>query len=164
MARPCAICTHKHRAEIDKALVEGMSFRNISRRYGMSIAAVSRHKAEHLPADILQAKQAGEVARADDLLAQIRDLKDRAILILMQAERSKSYTIALGAIRETRQTLKLLGKISGELDERPQLNILVSPAWISIRDELVKTLAPFPQARAAVAERLLALEANDAGD
>ncbi len=161
MGRSCLICAHPKRAEIDQALVDGVSFRNVTLRYGMSIATVSRHRAAHLPSVMAKGKEADEVAHADTLLAQIKDLKERALSILTKAEVAKSWSVALGAIREARQTLELLCKISGELDERPQVNILVSTAWINLRGEILQALSAFPEARAAVAKRLVEVKAYD---
>ena len=68
----------------------------------------------------------------------------------------------MGAIREARGNLELLGKLTGELRERgiqpaPQntVNVLVtSPEWLKIRNVIARALQPFPEARAAVVEAL----------
>jgi len=55
--------------------------------------------------------------------------------------------------------LELTAKLMGELDERPQINVLVAPEWILVRTALLDALRPFPEARVAVLGRLTALEA-----
>ena len=58
MARTCTICAHPQREEIDQALVAGReALRDIARRFATSKDAVARHRAEHLPAVIAQARQ-----------------------------------------------------------------------------------------------------------
>jgi len=59
-----------------------------------------------------------------------------------------------------RQQTELLAKLLGELNEQPQINVLVAPEWLQVRSVLLDALAPFPEARTAVASRLLTLEAN----
>lgn len=55
MARMCTICNgHKQRAAIDKAILNGVTYRNISEQYGMSVATISRHK-KHIKTKILKA-------------------------------------------------------------------------------------------------------------
>jgi hypothetical protein len=54
--------------------------------------------------------------------------------------------------------LELLAKLLGELDDRPQINLLVAPEWHKVRAALLEALLPFPDARTAVATRLKALE------
>jgi hypothetical protein len=106
------------------------------------------------------AQAAEEVAQADTLLGQVRDLQSRALAILGKAEEAGDLRTALGAIREARGNLELLAKLLGELDELPVTNILVSAEWVSVRTAMMEALGPYPQARVAVAERLSELEAG----
>ena len=75
MARPCSICAHKSRNEIDKSLVvDGANIRGIARTYRVSEDALSRHvKGGHVIAKIKQAAKAQEVAEADDLLKEVQE-------------------------------------------------------------------------------------------
>jgi hypothetical protein len=61
------------------------------------------------------AKGAEEAAQAETLLAQVQGLVKRATGILDRAERTGELQAALGAIREVRGCLELLGKLNGEL-------------------------------------------------
>ena len=59
----CSVCTHAERSAIDRALATGAGkYRNISERYGVSIAALSRHAAAHLPLHLARAEDAAEAA------------------------------------------------------------------------------------------------------
>ncbi len=161
MPRSCTVCTHRNRAEIDEALVAGVSSAEISGRYRtISERAVRRHKANHLPAKLVMAQAAEEVAEADDLLSQVQDLQARAHGILDRAERAGDLRTALGAIREARGNLELLAKLLGELDERPVVNLNVSPEWIELRAVIVGALDGHPDARGSV---LRALEGSGNG-
>jgi hypothetical protein len=111
---------------------------------------LGRHKANHLPAKLVMAEKAKEVAQADSLLEQVRDLQGRALAILDQAEMSGDLRTALGAIREARGNLELLAKLLGELDDRPQVNVLISPEWLELRAVIVGALEPYTDARGAV--------------
>jgi hypothetical protein len=48
MPRPCSICTHPQRHDIDQALTAGEALRNMAPRFGTSVTALHRHKHEHL--------------------------------------------------------------------------------------------------------------------
>ena len=109
-----------------------------------------RHKGNHLPAKLVLAEKAAEVAEAGDLLEQVRGLQRSTLDILKAAEGGKEYRTALGAIREARGNLELLAKLLGELDERPQINVLVSPEWLGLRATIVTALEPHPGARESV--------------
>jgi len=159
MPRVCTVCAHADREAIDTALVAGTPLREISALYRVSEDAVARHAAKHIPATLTKAQDAADAAHADDLLAQVRGLQARALAILDAAEALGDLKTALAAIRETRGTLELLAKLTGDLQQEGTVNIIVNPQWISIRAVLLDALAPFPDARVAVASALVALEA-----
>jgi hypothetical protein len=136
----------------------GASLREIASLYAVSQSAVRRHRSRHLPGTLARARDAKAVAHGDDLLAQVRSLQAKALAILERAEQAGELKTALLAIREARECLALLAKLLGELDERPTVNLLISPEWLTVRAALLAALLPFPEARAAAAEKLLALE------
>ena len=150
MPRSCTTCTHPDREAIDEALVSGSALSALSAKYRVSEDALGRHKANHLPAKLVMAQAAEEVAQADTLLGQVRSLQQRALDILDKAEEAGELRTALGAIREARGNLELLAKLLGELDDRPQINVLVSPEWLELRAVIVGALDPHPEARGAV--------------
>ncbi len=158
MTRVCTICTHKKRAAIDKALVERQAFRAIARQHKVSKDALVRHHDDHLPAALVKAQAAAEAAQADALLAQVVDLRDRAIGILDTAEASEELRVALNAIREARGCLELLAKLAGQLKDAPTVNILVSAEWQGLQAIILQALEPHTAARLAVAEALATVE------
>jgi hypothetical protein len=158
--RSWTICTHPDREAIDEALVGGIAFPTLVAKYRVSKDSLSRHKANHLPARLVMAHAAEEVAQADDLLAQMQDLQRRTLAILEAAESTNQHRTALSAIREARSNLELLAKLLGELDERPVVNLSLSPEWLELRAVIVAALAPHPQALSAVVG---ALEARGNG-
>jgi transposase len=148
--RSCTICEHPEREAIDKALVGGTSNRSVASQYDVSEAAVRRHKSNHLPAKLVLAQQAEEVAEADELLDQVQDLQARTLAILEAAELTSQHRTALSAIREARSNLELMARLIGELDDRPQVNVLISHEWIELRAVIVGALEPHLEARGAV--------------
>src|SRR5215212_2033971 len=151
MPRRCTVCDHRERHSIDEALVSGTPYRSVAKRFELSDSAVYRHKTEHLPAHLLKAREVEEAARADDLLDQVRNLQTHALDILERAEKAGDLRTALAAISQARGNLELLGKLAGELDERPVVNVLLSPQWLAIRTAMTEILVTYPEARAAVA-------------
>ena len=75
MSRKCSVCTHAKRGEIDNALVRGDSNRRIATQYRLTESSLRRHKAGHLPQSLAKAQEAEEVANADDLFGQLRELQ-----------------------------------------------------------------------------------------
>lgn len=159
MARTCTVCTHPNRAAIDLALLNGASGNAIAAKFRVSEDAITRHKGNHLPATLAQGQAAAEVARADGLLGQLQQLQDDARRIGGKAEETGDLKTALMGVRELVRIVELTGKLVGELDDRPQVNVLVAPEWTTVKVALLAALQPFPEARQAVAARLTALEA-----
>jgi hypothetical protein len=160
MPRSCNVCSHPDREAIDEALVGGTALSELAAIYRVSDDSLGRHKANHLPAKLVMAHAAEEVAQADTLLGQVRDLQERALAILDKAEEAGELRTALGAIREARGNLELLAKLLGELSDQPQVNVLISPEWLQLRAVIVTALEPHPEARGAV---LRALEGGGNG-
>jgi hypothetical protein len=133
MPRRCTVCDNPERHSIDEALVSGAPYRSVAKRFRLSESAVYRHKVDHLPAHLLKAREAEEAARADELLEQVRNLQAHALDILERAEKTGDLRTALAAISHARGNLELLGKLAGELDERPVVNLNVSPQWLELR-------------------------------
>jgi hypothetical protein len=65
MPRTCTICNHLGRETINAALLGRDSLRTISAHWSVSKTALIRHKADHLPAVMVKAKDAAEVIEAD---------------------------------------------------------------------------------------------------
>jgi len=145
---------------IDRALLALEPFRIIAVRTGTSASSLQRHKAEHLPVTLARAHDADEAARGDDLLEQLRSLQRRTLRLLDQAERAGKLTPAVLSIGAARQNIELLAKLLGQLDERPTVNLLIAPEWLTVRTVLLEVLQPYPDARVAVAAGLAALEAS----
>jgi hypothetical protein len=152
--RTCTVCSHPSQDAIDEALVAGTALSALSAKYRVSDDAMGRHKANHLPAKLAKAHEAEEVSRADDLLRQVRALQSKTLKILLRAEGAGDLRTALSAVREARGNVELLAKLSGELDESPVVNVLISPEWLELRAVIVGALDPHPDARGAVLRAL----------
>ena len=123
--RTCTICNHTDKEAINQELVNGTAFRHIAERTGTSTTALQRHKKEHMPVSLALAKEAGDVAQADDLLAKLVSLQDKALNILGQAEQCGDLRTALMAVREVRATMELVGKVTGELNNKREVDVKV---------------------------------------
>jgi len=154
MPRKCTVCDHPKRHSLDEALVTGAPYRSVAKRFELSESSVYRHKTEHLPAHLLKAREVEEAARADALLEQVRHLQGHALDILERAEKAGDLRTALSAISQARGNLELLGKLAGELDERPMVSLNISPQWLELRAVIVGALEPYSEARGAVLRAL----------
>jgi len=138
MPRSCPICDHEDLDEINAALASNERIRTIAERWSVRKTALMRHRNEHLPYSAIEAKEAEakeaeakeaeakeaeakeaeEDALGDDLLDQVRDLQERALATLEEAEEAEELNAALRAIREVKSNLALMTDPLNELDER----------------------------------------------
>lgn len=111
-----------------------------------------------------KAAQADAVPSEEELLAL--DKERRALRLKLSGihswRRNQEYTNALQAIDRAMRQLETQAKLQGDLQQEGTINLWVNPEWVSVRTLLLTTLRPFPEARAAVAEALLRLEAEAA--
>jgi hypothetical protein len=155
MSQTCTICTHPDRKAIESALVAGVGVRVIASRFvPLTRSSIQRHKEDHLPSRLAKAQDARESANADELLRQVKGLQGKAASLLLQAEKAGDLKTALAGVRESRGCIELLAKLMGELDERPQFNVIINPQWIELRAVIVQALEPYPDAGKAVAAAL----------
>lgn len=156
MSLRCTICNHDDREAIDKALLLGTPLRDIARQFGVSKDAPSRHR-PHVSQSLSRVVAAREEAGATSALARLEDLHTRATRVLDASEADGKTSMSLAAIRELRGLVETIAKITGELDERPNmqvLNVATAPEWVAIRGVLMQALAPYPDAARAVAVAL----------
>ena len=152
--RACTICTHPERHAIEREIVTGGSKRRIAAQHGLVESSVRRHAEAHLPVALLKAQDAREVAQGDNLLADVRDLQRRTLRLLEKAEGGDDLRAALTAIGVARANVELLARLLGELQDGAVINLTAAPEWAALRTRIIAALAPYPDARLAVAEAL----------
>lgn len=162
MGMTCSICSREDREQVDLAIVSGEPQRAIASRFGVSRAAVQRHAQRHVSPAIAAVHAERVEQGATSLLARVEHLIERTDKLLGDAEQNGRVTTALGAVRELRSLLELLGKASGELSTVPTvtINLMASEEYIAVRSAIFAALLQYPDARLAVASNLLELEAG----
>lgn len=166
----CSVCRHRERAAIDLGLARGVSYEALARRYDLGADALRRHAKNHLPPQLRAKLLAGPDISLDldklretesqSLLANLVALRHRLYASLDVAEAAGDSGMAARVISQLHKNLELAGRLLGDLNvgHTSVTNILVSQTYVEMRVELVRALAPFPEARSAVAAVLHQLE------
>lgn len=160
MSRVCTVCSCPDRPAIDAAIVAGTPYRDIALRFSLGLMAIQRHATKHISETVARSQEAREEAQALDVVKQLKAINGAAMAILRDARAAGDPDTQLKAIDRIQRQIELQAKLLGDLDERPQVNVLVMPEWLAIRTALLQALAPYSEARAAVAQTLLTLEAQ----
>lgn len=168
----CLVCRHRERAAVDLALARGVSVTALSRRYKISTDAIYRHSRNHLPPQLRAQLIAGpdiedldldrlRENESQSLLSHLIALRNRLLAGLDVAEEYRDGSMLTRVSAQLHQNLELTAKLVGDLAAGGTTtinNVLVMPAYVEMRVELVKALAPFPDARLAVAQVLHQIE------
>jgi hypothetical protein len=177
-SKPCSICTHDRRHQIEIGLVHRVPLRALAVRFQCSPDALHRHRHRHLTpqmaAAILVAQRSSASAveletlqrnEAEGLLAQLVSQRAR---LQQQSDLALDLGNASAAVaceRAITSNLELVAKLLGQLVQRHEVthaNILISSDYLNLRSAIVRALQPFPDAARAVGEALHRLEADAA--
>jgi hypothetical protein len=174
--RYCTVCKHRERAGIDLGLARGVSTRALASRYKLHDDALLRHRKNHMPPQLRAALLQGpdllidldklRETESQSLLANLVALRGRLFQILDVAEEGGDGNMLSRIAGQLHNNLEITGRLIGTLSSGHTTvnNVLVMPAYVEMRVELVRALAPFPEARIAVAAVLHTIEHKAAAD
>ena len=175
MGSRCTICDHPERAKIELALSRRVSGRQIARKFGVSQAAVSRHKTRHMPPQLMASLLATATPTEIDL-EKLKETESEGLLQHLVAQRARLYQRAdeaqsLGDLRAANQSeqaltnnLALTAKLLGELVSHSTVTtntLIISAEYVELRSALVRALLPYPDARRAVSKVLRGIEGSE---
>ena len=140
-------------------LLEGVESRqSISRRFGLSTTAMHRHAHGHLKvatgtegSDVVTAESVGSVDQ-QQRVAEIRRIKEQA----MEAGNPK---LAMDALK-LEATFEAEARKAGAA-QRAGGDLATSSEWVRLRGAILAKLEPYPEARAAVVEACLEVDAAE---
>jgi len=121
MPAVCSICVHSGREAIDSALILATeSYRTVAKRYGVSPAALVRHRRNHAARAVRKAQEVREYRSGEKLLDRVENLAEKSWGILEKAENVEDFKTAISGVVATKGVLELIGRLSGELDAKQE--------------------------------------------
>ena len=167
----CTVCRHREAAALNLALARGVSMGALERRYGVGADALYRHRKNHLTPQLRAKLLAGpsidnvdldrlRETESQSILAHLVNLRNRLFASLDVAEEAGDSNMVARVSSQIHANLSLTGELLGDLGTGNTTinNVLVMPAYVEMRIELVRALRSFPDAAQAVAEVLHKLE------
>jgi hypothetical protein len=174
----CTICKHPDRARIEATRVAGASLDSIAAKYTIGRDALWRHMARHVPEDVraqyladVPIKELAQRASAEglsvlDYLAIVRGVLFQEFQLCAGVHDKNGTAVLAGRLTEV---LREIGRITGELMRTPgiqnihnSVTFVNSPDFVNLQGMLIKQLARYPDALAAVIEGLRDLESRSA--
>lgn len=148
-------------------LVRGVPLNRLSKRWTINRESLRSHKANHI-SPALKALRTERITNGVRKVAdRVEDLVTETQAMYGAAKKVRNMPYALKAVHEQRSNYELLAKLTGELDDKPEvvINIQQSAAFIAARNVIFEELEPYPEVRSAISRRLraLATEAEESG-
>jgi hypothetical protein len=156
IARRCHVCRGRHEHDVNLALLSGEPVRSIGQRYGYSKSSLLRHFHSCIPQSLVMARQSEKIGEAEFVAAELCKMVRDAKHIMALAEKAGDARTSLMAIRELRGLYEVLSRPAAQSNPAAQVNILVAPELLALREEILRAIEPFPEARAAVSQALMA--------
>lgn len=143
MPRPCSICKHEKRDEINADLLKGKSYRSISHVYSVSPDAARRHdKNGHISKELIEADQGEAGERVGTVWEEI-DYWAKEIKDIYRTEKTAGHsTVALSAIEKALKIPALIAQIRATLGEEQRG---VDPIALAV-DAVECLREPYPEA------------------
>lgn len=160
---PCKVCLHPKRSEIEKQIAD----RTLTRSQAAIIvgchnSTVSRHMwlcvAPHVAE--LARKEAREI-QSIDVIHQLAQSHQTIQHILEKALCEGKERVALKALEVEIKQFELTAKLTGQLNEAPQVNFLLSPEYMELKQVIIEALEPYPEARQQAARALREVKDED---
>ena len=174
--RECGACAHPDRASIELGLANRIPLRTLSKRYGLSIDAIHRHRHKHCSPELIASLVTrGRITEID--LEHVRTVEGEGLIHNLVAARARLYRamdaaedagnhmetakIAAILLKSIELGGKLLGQLSPGSTSVTQNILVTSNEFNGLRLALMRALKPFPEARAAVALALQSYESPE---
>ena len=143
----CPICRHVERSLIDHAIAEGRPDSYLTNHYAADADSVGWHKENCLGAG-------GEIAAGRDHQDQLRELRETALRIAIEAAANeKHWRTALAAMNAVSRLVLQEAKLRDR--KRPAAPHLADSAeWQQLKTRILAVLERFPDARQALTEAL----------
>jgi hypothetical protein len=103
-----------------------------------------------------EGKPVRKKAPLSQLLAKLEDAG--VVVDRHETKYADPRELAIKVAAQLKGQTELLAKLLGDLQQEGTVNLTVSPEWATVRSALLVALAPYPEARVAVSDRLVALE------
>lgn len=171
--RPCHVCRHPERAQIELLIARGASRRSVAKRFpDLSQDSIYRHWNRHVP-EHLRAAHKIEALKPGADLEKLVEEENIGLLSHLQRIRASLYhafdnAAAVGdghnlamIASQLHHNLRLAAQKTGELQQHSQTqinNLILAPDYLNLRARLIATLRPFPEAAQAVADAFRAIE------
>jgi hypothetical protein len=161
----CTFCNYRDAALLEQQIAtKQLALSQAAKIIGCNKSTVSRHMRNCVAKKVQRAvRLEPTMVEGLNVVNALTTSHRKTLEILSDALNEGDRRTALLAIRTENKQLELMAKLTGQLNEAPQLNLLMSPSFVKLKQVLIKTLEPHPQLRLEVSEALNKLAEGENG-
>jgi len=155
----CGVCRHPDHQEYERQILTcEITQKQAAERMGVHRSSLSRHMRICVAKRFTQLVKP-EPTQVDDLnvINALTSSHQTTLAILHDSLNEGDRKTALMALQTEIKQLDLIAKVTGQLDETPSVNILLSPEYLTLKQVVVTALLDYPEARLEVSEALARL-------
>jgi predicted RNase H-like HicB family nuclease len=140
--RRCTICSDPRVAQINAALADGQRQAVVAATFGISTDAIWRHARAHLGAAVVAGDTPGTTAAGDipaDAVGTLLRTQAKLLRMIDRCEKLRQTASMVGLVREVRQVVETIARMSGATDSSGALRRASGPGSNSaaIRERLL---------------------------
>jgi hypothetical protein len=151
MSNRCSVCRSPDRLTVETAVRAGVSFLSLQKRFGLNREAIKAHMVHCVPAVMPHEPDTAPTSADSPSTGAVAQGIDALVTLLAQEVATSSGRARIDASREYRQALAEQAKSGGT---RGPINLADIAEYATFRALLIRALAPYPEARLAVAEAI----------
>lgn len=177
MGAPCTCCAHPHVAKINRDLVAGVPKTQVAAKFGLKPDAIRRHWDNHVDEEqrreialqirtdraqkVANTLNAGDVEIDSSLKRVIAEIDG----LLQRAKADNNDPLALMSLREMRNALMDLAKLTGSLQQELTVNVNLNESlqFLTLRQMILSVLDRNPDAKADFLQEMQKLQIAHAG-
>lgn len=155
----CGVCRHPDHREYERQILTcEVTQKQAAERMGVHRSSLSRHMR------ICVAKRFTQLVKPEptqvdglNVINALTSSHQTTLEILRDSLNEGDRKTALMALQTEIKQLDLIAKVTGQLDDTPTVNLLLSPEYLTLKQVVVTALLDYPEARLEVSDALARL-------
>jgi hypothetical protein len=161
----CLAChlPEQRQQQLNEELARGLPLYRLSKKYEINRESLRWHKQNHVTPALIALRTESIANGVRPALEQVDELIARDSAMYEAARAVANMPLALVANRLQGVHVELRAKLTGDLDDRPQVtvNVMQTTAFIAVRSVIFEELEAYPEVRANISRRLRLLADQD---
>jgi len=143
------MCKHPNREELERKIAtKELSMTAAAKLANSNKATVSRHMRNCVASRVRESMRPEPIkVQGLNVVNALTTSHEKTLDILTDSLNEGDRRTALLALQTEIKQLELTAKLTGQLNEAPQVNLLMSPEYLELKAIINTTLAPYPEIR-----------------